>query len=398
MTGFHIVFAWGARNGLRKGYQDFTIFYSAGKTLNLGLGDHLYDDQVQWRIQQSFASGVVIRKGPLPYNHPPFEALLFVPFARLPFFTAFLCWDLLSVAILMAVPLILRPHIKLLQRASAMWFVLASLAFFPVCVSLIQGQDTVLMLLLFALTYMALTRNADFYAGCFLGLGLFRFHQVLPVVLILWLGRRVKTIFGFALSGIVLGLISLGLVGWHTLLSYPVYLWRVESDLQRGPIVPLDMPTLRGLLYASLSPYAPMILINVLIAGLSLGLIVFAAARWRSATDRMNLDLSYSLCLIASFLVSYHAYVYELTALLLPVLLLVNYLFLNWEASIWKRIKLYVPFFFLFFTPLQMLLWLRYGHFHLFAFVLLLWIWGISDEMIKSQRIQLPTVQSVQSA
>lgn len=381
MVVLHAVFVWQVRNGLRKGYQDFTIFYCAGKMVNLGLAHHLYDESVQWRIQQSFAPWVSIRKGPLPYNHPPFEALIFAPFARLPFFAAFLCWDFLNIAILLSLPFVLRPYVALLQRVPGFWFVLASLAFFPVCVILIQGQDAILVLLLFALAYIALKRNADFYAGCFLGLGLFRFHQVLPVVLILLLCRRVKTTLGFALGCLVFGLISLALVGWHELLAYPAYLWRVESVLQQGPIVPLDMPTLRGFLYAVLSSHVPLAFIDGLITVLSLALIVFAARKWSSAAGRMNLDLSYSLCLVASFLVSYHAYVYELTSLLLAVLLVLNYMFFKPGTPSWKEVKLYAPVVLLFFTPLEMVLCLLDVQFHFFALVLLLWIWGISDEL-----------------
>lgn len=383
MFALHAVFVWQVRDGLRKGYQDFTIFYCAGKIVNLGLAHQLYDDAVQWRIQQSFAPWVSIRKGPLPYNHPPFEALLFAPFARLPFFAAFLCWDLLNISVLAALPFVLRPHVRLLQKISPFWFLLASLAFFPVCVGVIQGQDAILMLLIFTLTYLALKRNAVFWAGCILGLGLFRFHQVLPVVLILLLSRRMKAAVGFALSSVVFGVVSLALVGWHELLAYPAYLWSIERVLQRGPTVPLDMPTLRGFLYATLSSYVSLTLINAVIAVCSLALITFVVVRWRSASGRLNLDLSYALCLIASFLVSYHAYVYELTALLLAALLVLNHLWLKQENASWKRGMVYVPLFLLFFTPLQMVLCLRYVQFHLFALVLLVWIWGISDELLR---------------
>ena len=399
MFVLHVFFVWQVRNGLRKGYQDFTIFYCAGKIVNLGLAHQLYSDQVQWRIQQSFAAWVAIREGPLPYNHPPFEALLFAPFAKLPFFAAFLGWDLLNLAMLVSLPFILRPYVALLRRVPASRFVLASLAFFPVCVTLIQGQDAIVMLLLFSLAYVALKRNADFYAGCLLGVGLFRFHQVLPVVVILLLCRRVKTTAGFALSSLVFGVISLALVGWHELLAYPTYLWHVENVLQRGPIVPLDMPTLRGFLYATLSSYVPLTLIHVFIAVLSVALIIFAAARWMSAVGRVNLDLSYSICLISSFLVSYHAYVYELTSLLLAVLLLLNHVFVTRETPGWKGVKWYAPLFLLFFTPLQMVLCLRYVQFHLFALVLMLWIWGLSDELSRRPRAEMAcSGASLQSA
>jgi hypothetical protein len=67
---------------LRSGYQDFTIYYTGARLLRNGQAPALYDLATQYRMQLTFAH-VAIRKGPLPYNHPPFEALLFVPFTLL---------------------------------------------------------------------------------------------------------------------------------------------------------------------------------------------------------------------------------------------------------------------------------------------------------------------------
>src|SRR5580658_7697280 len=90
MLCIHAVLFWKARDLVRQGYPDFTIFYTAGKMLRQGLGHSLYDGALQYQVQQSFASGVRIRKGPLPYNHPPFEALIFLPLASLDYAMAYL--------------------------------------------------------------------------------------------------------------------------------------------------------------------------------------------------------------------------------------------------------------------------------------------------------------------
>src|ERR1700743_1177071 len=71
---------WNLREKLAQGYQDFTAFYAAGLSVRQGHGAEIYDPVEQWRAQRQFASNVAIRPGPLPYLHPPFEALLFAPF------------------------------------------------------------------------------------------------------------------------------------------------------------------------------------------------------------------------------------------------------------------------------------------------------------------------------
>ena len=52
-------------------------------------------------------------------------------------------------------------------------------------------------------------------AGCCLGLGIFRFHLVLPLVLILLYRRRGKVLFGFVATAALLGLISVAIIGWE---------------------------------------------------------------------------------------------------------------------------------------------------------------------------------------
>src|SRR5215467_5043676 len=95
MSLIHAIIVYQTLPLLRRGYQDFTIFYTAGRILQGGQTGSLYDLKAQYKLQQDFASFVAIRKGPLPYNHPPFEALLFLPLAYLPFWSAYLLWTAL---------------------------------------------------------------------------------------------------------------------------------------------------------------------------------------------------------------------------------------------------------------------------------------------------------------
>ncbi len=71
----------------------------------------------------------------------------------------------------------------------------ASLTFVPALLCLVQGQDSLLLLLLVVLAFTALRRGRAFAAGCWLGLGLFKFQLVLPIVVVLVLtqGRNART-------------------------------------------------------------------------------------------------------------------------------------------------------------------------------------------------------------
>src|SRR5580704_9332227 len=83
MVLMHALVFWSLREKIRQGYPDFSIFYTAGTIVRQGLAGRLYDTGLQFQIQRQFASQVFIRQGALPYNHPPFEALIFAPLALL---------------------------------------------------------------------------------------------------------------------------------------------------------------------------------------------------------------------------------------------------------------------------------------------------------------------------
>jgi len=367
MFAIHVSMAWNSRDLIRKGYPDFTIFYSAGKILREGLGTELYDETTQYRVQQEFAAGVSIRQGPLPYNHPPFEALLFVPFTYLPYFSAYLLWNVINLLILCSLPLLLRQHIPLIGSASRAFWLLAALAFFPVFVTLLQGQDTIILLLLLALMFISLRKKADFSAGVWLGLGLFRFQVIMALVALLLLNRKWKAIAGFLSAGFVLAVISIVLIGAKGAANYPSYLWLAEKQMQHGASIVSDMPNLRGFIETVLGQTVSNTTLNSLIAISSIALLAF------------------SLAIIVAILVSYHSLAHDLSVLFLPGLLIINCLRAG-ETRAWRRVALLGPMLLLFLSPVEILLLFHYQRLYLLAPVLLLWSVAIGNEMSSQER------------
>jgi len=369
---------WASRDRLRAGYQDFTIFYTAGTMLSQGGGARLYDNALQFRRQQEFAPHVTIRKGPLPYNHLPIEAVIFVPFAKLPYFQAYLVWELLNLLALAGALFILRPHLSAFRSQPLVLWVLFGLAFFPVFAALLQGQDILPLLLVFALAYSAMRKNASFAAGCWLGLGLFRFPLVLPFVLIVARRKPWRLMAGFTLAGALMAVASAAVVGWKQTLLYPAYVMRVEWT-SIGPIAPENMPNLRGLIETGLSGVASWRMVVGIIVFLSLALLWLCSSSWKLDADGARFDLGFSLAIIAAVLASYHAYVYDLSVLLIPVLLIANDCRTRPKGrSQWAMVT---PILVLFLTPLHLALLLRFRTACLLSIVLLIWFWGIAQEI-----------------
>src|SRR6476646_570398 len=118
LTAMIVLHAWmffRLRREIATGYPDFTIFYTAGKCLVQGRGRQLYDPETQFAIQREFASEVKQRENALPFNHPPFEALLFAPLARLPYVAAYLVWAVVNIALVLGFWNLLRPRLPSLH-------------------------------------------------------------------------------------------------------------------------------------------------------------------------------------------------------------------------------------------------------------------------------------------
>jgi hypothetical protein len=317
----------------------------------------------------------------LPYNHPPFEALIFAPLSTLSYQNAFLAWGCLNLVMLTALPYLLRPHLTILQLASPAWLFLASLAFFPIATALLQGQDTILVLLLLTATFVALKQNKEFTAGCWLGLGMFRFHLILPIVLVWVLRRKLRALGGWALVTTTLVLISIGIVGWRGALAYPTYVGSFEKTLESKIAFATLMPNLRGLVALLFAAVLPSFVLRGLTISLSVAIVYAAAVAGKGKEEGAGTDLSFSLCLLATILAGYHSFVHDLAILFLAIALLVNYGQQRPMEERRARIYWYGPILIMFLSPLQMLLAWRYYLLAWFAPVLLFWFWNVRQEL-----------------
>jgi Glycosyltransferase family 87 len=301
---------------LRNGYQDFTIFYTGARLLRDGHASDLYNLSSQYRIQLGFAH-VPIRQGPLPFNHPPFEALLFVPLTLLGYWPAYLLWTALNLIMLTASIILLRNYFVQLAAVPSAVLGLAAAAFFPVAIGIIQGQDIVLLELLFVLAVICLDKGYDVAAGAFLAAGLFRPQLVVPLVVLLAI-RRWRVLVGFAPVAIILAIISIAIVGWRGPIDYIHFVLHLEATRARG-FGQAAVPNLRGLIanlpWISASGAAMLLLLTF-----ASSMLLFFIALRRVRIGRDAAIFTTSLAAVTTVLVSFHALVYDLT-LLFPMLL-----------------------------------------------------------------------------
>jgi hypothetical protein len=348
---------------LRKGYQDFTIYYTSALLVRQGKAAALYDAAVQYQTQLAFAT-VPEPKASLPYNHPPFEALLFVPFTWMRYWYAYLFWTALNVFMVAASALLLR-RFQRIRELSPLLLALACMGYFPIAIGMVLGQDVFLLLLLMVLALISLDRGRDEVAGVWLAIGLFRPHMILPLALLLAI-RRWRLLIGFAPVALGLGIISALIAGWTWPLEFLRFVGRVE-EIWRHDLGPQQAPNLRGLFgyLPGIRNFVP--LTFVLIAISSLAVLVLAVRRIGKGND----SVSYLFCLaiVTTILVSFHALWYDFTFLLPMVLFMIASLMTSGPREIGAvRVAL---LFFLFLSPLYIYLAMEVHRFFWFSLPLL---------------------------
>ena len=380
----HVFFLWSVRGGIRRGDPDFTVFYTAATILRQGLGHQLYEPATQRAVQAEFACDTDIRRGPLPYIHPPFEALLFLPLTFLPYTTAFGVWNFLCLGMLTAVVFRLRRLSPALARVSSFELTLWSLAFFPIFANFHQGQDAILLLLVVTLSFGALDRGAaDFAAGCWLGCGVFKFHLMVPLALILvaWRGR--KFLSGFAAVAGAAVCISVALVGWNEAMQYPVYVSGVMAHAGYGAIPPRQLPNLLGLFagWSALDVYGWQV--KTLVAIGSAGFLLAAISLRRSTSTKAGFRLGFSAATIIALLVGYSTNTYDLSLLLAPIALILDYTLRDLRGQPARQAAITLPLGFLFISPLWFFLWMQWERINLIALLLLWWLFAIGRELLR---------------
>jgi Glycosyltransferase family 87 len=324
LNGFLV---WRSAHGIAVGLSDFASFYTAAEILHDGRGRQLYDLNLQEEVQRSVIPTAVKERGAiLPFNHPAFEAFMFLSLVTFSYRTAFLIWLSINIGLLAVVILMLRKNLVFLGQLPLYLWAAAALAFTPLIVAVIQGQDSIVLLFCYCIAFIALRRKAQFLAGSWLALGLFKFQLSLPLIVPFLLLKRGRIIAGYCFVGILLMLIALRAVGFSALVDYPRYVWGLDHNAQFHFLVsPPGMPNLHGLI-SSLVPRSRPGMGTWILSIASAILLAISTFCWNTVYegDSTHLELPFAASLISSVLISYHTWSHDLSILFLALVLVLE--------------------------------------------------------------------------
>src|SRR5258706_5626202 len=304
---------------MANGAGDFKIFRTAAAIIASGHRQMLFDYPTQAAVQQQVYPDYPVGNNPLPYNHPSFEALLFLPLAPFSNTTAYLAWLACNVLLLVASLWLLAPALASLRELSLLPIAVIVLAFYPVGAALLHGQDSLLSLFLYALTFFYVQRGRDGAAGAVLALGLFKPQLVLPFVVLAFIGeRRWRALRWFSIAGSGLVAVSTAVTGWNGAARF-IDLGFLLQKYRPWLFKPRLMANIRRFT-ESLMPGAE-VFRTALIVVASVAVLAFTFFHQRKIARP---DLRFALQVTSTVLVSYHLYPYDLALMLIPLLLVAN--------------------------------------------------------------------------
>jgi hypothetical protein len=206
---------------------DFPAFYAAGRIVATFGFNELYDLSTQIELQKDLYPDL---NSFLPFPYPPFVALAYVPLSLLPYRIAYVLNLFVNVTAFFVAFIAIKKVIRGFDEFFLPFFTL-SLTFYPFFKAILNGQNSALTLMLFALIWQFTVEGRQYLAGFFMGLLLFKPQFAIPLIGVFLLSGRLKIVFSALVTGCIVVAIGLFFTGiqsyeqWYNFLK-----WFVPAD------------------------------------------------------------------------------------------------------------------------------------------------------------------------
>ncbi len=299
------------------GWDFLNLYTGADMALH---GRPVYDlnEQIAW--QANLIQPHRIASQVLPFVYPPMILPLVIPFAMVPLRQSYYLWMAGSVVLLGLFLLLMQRHLKLVRHELVI-LSLGVLSFYPLSIHLWQGQSSLIVLLGITLGYLALRKGEDFWGGVALALGSVKPQLIVPLVLVLLMKRRWKTMGGFLGGVAALLLPTWPLLGPLGMVDYTRFILSSLGWNQQYGMFPETMQNLRALSrwLVGNGPLQLVLLSLFSLAGLAV-LVWVWRGKWQPREPRF--PLQFAATILLTTLLSPHLYIHDLTLWLLPGALL----------------------------------------------------------------------------
>jgi hypothetical protein len=212
---------------------DYLANWTGGRFLVDGDADELYDRAAQYELQAS----IVGRSDSVAwFVSPPITAVLYAPLALMPYVPSALVWAAVTIGLLLASLLLMRPMFPRLGGRDWIVVAVAIAATQPLLQLIGSGQNTALCLFLWVAGVRLLASGREVAAGSVLALGLIKPQLFVLVPVVLVAQRRWRALGAWAAVASAMALVSVAVVGvdgvveWATLPFSELYRSLVQDQ------------------------------------------------------------------------------------------------------------------------------------------------------------------------
>jgi GT2 family glycosyltransferase len=294
---------------------DFFNFYAAAKLYLTGGGSAVYDMAMQRQMELQVTGHDPSSFILLPYFHPPYYTLLIAPLAYLNYRDAYYVMAAFNVVLVIAlVAILVKTSLRIHGRG---WLVASAMigGFFPLFVTVLQGQSDLVVLVPLAGAYASWARGRYALAGALSALALSK-PQLLLLIPILFIARRAwRALAAFAGVLLALGVVSVAGFGLGPVMTYVTVVgrWAITGQL----------PNTAHLIYTDPAIYSLRAILDAIPGGgqvvalvILVLLLAFVALSLSWRPDKPRLD--FALAIAASLVLSPHQNVHDLALLVIP--------------------------------------------------------------------------------
>lgn len=299
---------------------DFGAFYVAGQIFNNHGPASIYDAALHRRVyKENFPDAPADEQ--LLYVNAPFFIVPFIFLSRLPYTPAYLLWLALSLLLYVAGLSMLWRTVSL-PRDIWLTALLVALSFWPFLVECLAGGQTSAAGFFCLALAIALEPRSRFWSGAALALCAYKPTLLVLIVPMLFVTGRWLTVAGLAAGNLVLGLISLlvvGIDGCVNFLNRLLFFSSASANTEAG---------LRAWKYVDINAAMRLLLPHqtqlrwAIIAVIVLLVIPFLAVKWWRLRQEPQRRLLWALTLTWTPVLNIYMGIYDSTILVLAGVLL----------------------------------------------------------------------------
>jgi len=299
---------------------DFIYFYGIGHIANNYPLARVYDYNLQLVTFNQIYPLHDQAYGPSPY--PPFVALFFSLFARLPFAAAFALWAIASLLLYLAgIGAAIKAVLPGERMNASLTFCLA-LPFYPFAIAtLANGQLASVAVFSVGMAIAQESKSRPFLSGLALSILTYKPTLLVLVIPMLLLTRRFKTLGGFATGAATLALAATAFGGIEVWAAYARFLSLIGRVA--GPAGQASLPLSKYIDFDScIHALTGGRGSTMLIATGCAVVIVLAVLLWKSAREgRAAQNLAWAATLTWTLLVNFYVPIYDAVLVAISVVL-----------------------------------------------------------------------------